>query len=338
VVLGRFEARTTPVALTGEDGGFRVVATKAAYPVTVQARGFGSKTFDGVSVRAGATTSRDFVLTPNLASRANGAEVVSGGSEKATDDTEASSWKTPVGSSTVIKLARATSVTRIQVSASSTSRFQGLRSFTLQTSLDGTNWKTQPIGQHAFTYEAPRPVVGDLHYKTFTLPTAVKAGYIRFWADAAQGDTVSTVQVGDIQVFGSAPGLEPGPPPPPDAPRSDTFTVAVGNPNNLLYPGVTGTELENLCQAPPASQDVDGHVTVLQGDEGDGQHAFALQAGPTVVDADVYLYDDSCTQIGSYATGSANESGSIPSGTAYILTSMYAGAAGDMTLTITDTQ
>jgi extracellular elastinolytic metalloproteinase len=101
---------------------------------------------------------------------------------------------------------------------------------------------------------------------------------------------------------------------------------------------VVGTELENTCTVPPASQDSDGHVSVLEGEAGDGQHAFTIEAGATAVDVDVYMYDESCSQLGSYATEAANEAGTIPSGTAYILTSLYAGAAADITLTITDTQ
>jgi extracellular elastinolytic metalloproteinase len=101
---------------------------------------------------------------------------------------------------------------------------------------------------------------------------------------------------------------------------------------------VVGAELENTCIVPPASQDTDGHVTVLKGEANDGQHAFNLEAGATAVDADVYLYDADCVQLGSSATSAANESGTIPSGTAYILTSLYAGAAADLTLTITDTK
>ncbi|HEX6516656.1 MAG TPA: M36 family metallopeptidase [Nocardioidaceae bacterium] len=339
IMLGRFEARATPVATTGSSGGFRIVATEADYPVTVQARGFGSTTFAPVTVTAGDTTRKNLVLMPNLASKANGATSVTGDAGRAMDDTEASSWRTPKGSSAVIKLAKAAAISRVQVSAYTNSRFEGLKSFTLQTSTDGVNWKSQPIGENAFGYQPPRPVVPDLHYKTFTLPSPVKAGYVRFWADAPQGDTKSQVQVGDIQVFSSSvQGVEPTPPPPPDKPVSESFTIAVGNPGNVVSPGVTGTELENTCTVPPASQDVDGHVTVLKGEQGDGQHAFSMTSGPTNVDSDVYMYDDQCRQLASYATSAANEAGTIPSGTAYILTSLYAGAAADITLTITDTQ
>jgi hypothetical protein len=194
-------------------------------------------------------------------------------------------------------------------------------------------------GANAFGYQAPRPTVPDLHYRTFTLPTPTKAGYIRFWADEPQGNTKTRVQVGDIQVFSStASGLTPLPPPPPDAPVTETFTIAAGNPANVVSPGVVGTELENTCIVPPASQDSDGHVSVMTGEANDGQHAFSLVAGATAVDADVYIYDDQCVQLASYATEAANEAGTIPSGAAYVLTSLYAGAAAEMTLTITDTK
>jgi hypothetical protein len=101
---------------------------------------------------------------------------------------------------------------------------------------------------------------------------------------------------------------------------------------------VTGTELESTCTVPPASQDVDGHVSVLQGEEGDGQHAFRMESSDTNIDSDVYVYDADCNRLADYATSAADESGTLPSGAAYVLTSLYAGAAADITLTITDTQ
>jgi hypothetical protein len=147
------------------------------------------------------------------------------------------------------------------------------------------------------------------------------------------------VQVAELQVFStSSKNVTPTPPPPPDAPVDETFTVAVGNPVNVESPGVTGTELENACIVPPASQDVDGHVSVLTFDQGDGQHAFHVTPPVTAVDIDVYLYDEDCNRLAQYATESATEAGSIPSGTAYILTALYAGAASEIKLTITDTQ
>ncbi|HET6626519.1 MAG TPA: M36 family metallopeptidase [Nocardioidaceae bacterium] len=340
IMLGEFEARTTPVATTGPSGAFRITATQATYPLTVQARGFGAQTFAGVQVKKGATTTKNLTLAPNLASKTFGATSVTGDAGAAMDDTEASSWKTPKGSKAVIKLAKPSVIDTVQVSAFTNSRFEGLKSFTLQTSTDGVNWKTQPVGgTDAFGYQAPRPVVGDLHYKTFALPKPTKAGYLRFWADEPQGNTKTSVQVGDIQVFSSTvSGLTPPPPPPLDKPVTETFTIAAGNPVNVVSPGVVGTELENACVVPPASQDTDGHVTVLKGEANDGQHAFSMTSSATNVDTDVYLYDADCVLLGSYATSAANEAGTIPSGTAYLLTSLYAGAAVDYTLTISDTK
>jgi hypothetical protein len=278
------------------------------------------------------------VLQPNLASKTFGAKALTGSSGMALDDTEASSWKTPVGSSTVVKLAKKAAISTVQVSAYTSSRFEGLKSFTLQYSTDGVNWKTLPMGTNAFGYQPPRPVVPDLHYKRFVLETPVTASHIRFWADAAQGETKASAQVAEVQVFSSTVSdMTPPPPPPLDAPRSETFTIAAGNPANVVSPGVVGTELESSCVVPPASQGSDGYVTVLQGEEGDGQHAFSMESSETNLDADVYLYDSECMQLASYATAAATEAGSIPSGTAYILTHLYIGAAPEITLTITDT-
>ena len=202
IMLGRFEARTTPVATTGASGTYRISATRGSYPITVQARGFGSKTFPATTVSAGKTLTKNLSLSPNLASKTFGAAAVTGNAGPAMDDTEASSWKTPKGTNAVIKLAKKAKVSSVQVSAFTNSRFEGLKSFTLQTSTDGVNWKTQSVGgKNAFGYQAPRPTVPDLHYKTFTLPTPTDASFIRFWADAPQGETMDNVQVGDVQVF-----------------------------------------------------------------------------------------------------------------------------------------
>jgi hypothetical protein len=147
-----------------------------------------------------------------------------------------------------------------------------------------------------------------LHYKTFTLPTPVTAEFIRFWADTPQGETNSEVQIGDIRFFSdTVTGLTPRPPPPPDAPVTEQFTIAAGNPANVVSHGVVGTELENTCTVPPASQDSDGHASVVQGEGGDGQHDFAVTAGATAVDVDVYMYDENCRQLGSDPTVAADE-------------------------------
>jgi len=136
VMLGKFEARVSPVASTGADGRFAVPAAAGSYPVTIQAPGFGAQTFDAVDVVAGASSPLRFALAPNLASSSNGAKVVSStnpNAEALLDDTEASSWKSGRGGNVVVELAQPATVTSVQVSAYTTSRFEGLKAFTLQT-------------------------------------------------------------------------------------------------------------------------------------------------------------------------------------------------------------
>ena len=54
------------IPLESAKGTFRITATQATYPLTVQSRGFGSKTFDGVAVTAGRTTTKNLVLDQDL--------------------------------------------------------------------------------------------------------------------------------------------------------------------------------------------------------------------------------------------------------------------------------
>ncbi|TDD26331.1 coagulation factor 5/8 type-like protein [Kribbella turkmenica] len=346
VILGMFEAKVSPAAKTGPAGAFAVPAVAGTYPVTIQAPGFGAQTFTGLQVKAGGTTAKKFVLAPNLASAANGASIVSttnpDGAKPLIDDTEGTTFSAAAGTgNAVVKLAQPAAISAVQVSAYTSSRFEALKSFTLQTSNDGVNWTTVPaFGKNAFSYQAPRPVLPDVHYKTFTLAKPVTASYLRFWTDEAMGDTKTNVQTGDLQVFsGTVKQVEPLPPTPPDAPVTETFTIKAGEPANVVDPGVTGTEFVNTCMAPPASQDVDGHVTTLSGESGDGAHAISVKgSGIGTWDLDVYFYSSSCQLLGQVATAAPDETGVIPSNAKYVVTHLYLGAALPVTLTITDTQ
>jgi hypothetical protein len=101
---------------------------------------------------------------------------------------------------------------------------------------------------------------------------------------------------------------------------------------------VVGTEFASTCSTPPASQGTDGWVSELPESFGDGAHKVSASgAGPTY-DLDLYFFDADCTLIGSVASSAADESGSLPSGTRYVLTSNWAGAATEVTLTAVDTQ
>ena len=151
------------------------------------------------------------------------------------DDTEASSWKTPKGSNGVIKLAKSAKISSVQVSGYTNSRFEGLKSFTLQTSTDGVNWKTQPFGGRTPSATRPRgrgpgPALQDVH------AAHPDEGRVRqvLGRRSARRDDDERPGRRDPGVQQPASGLTPPPPPPLDAPVSETFTIAVGNPNNLV--------------------------------------------------------------------------------------------------------
>jgi hypothetical protein len=133
-----------PIATTGSSGTFAITATEARHPIAVQARGFVSTTFAEVQVRAGKTLHKNLALARNLASSAQGAVSVAGNAGRAMDDTEASSWRTAKGINAVIKLAKQAKVTRAQVSGYTNSRFEGLKSFTVQTCTDAMNGRPGP--------------------------------------------------------------------------------------------------------------------------------------------------------------------------------------------------
>ena len=342
VILGEYEARVTPVTTTGADGTFGVPVTSGSYPVTISAPGFGSHTFDVAEVAAGQTLAQKYSLAPNLASTSNGAKVVSSTSPNAAallDDTEASSWKAGKGGNVVVELAQQATVSSVQVSAYTTSRFEGLKSFTLQTSTDGVNWSTARSGE-AFDYQEPRPTAPDLHYRTFELATPTQAKFVRFWTDEALGETKTAVQAAEMQVFaGDARKVEPVPPEPPDKPVTDEGTIVAGNPTGDVAQGVTGAEFANSCLMPPASQGADGWVTELPDSFGDGKHAVEVK-GTSLAgthDLDMYFYDAGCALVGRAASSAADESGALPSGTKYVLSQLWLGANVAIVLTATDT-
>ncbi|GLZ29470.1 hypothetical protein Lesp02_16600 [Lentzea sp. NBRC 105346] len=342
VLLGEFEARSTALRTTSTEGGFSAAAVTGTYPVTVQAPGFGIRTFTGVAVQAGKTTKLQFPLVPNLASKSTGAQVVSATSENAQallDDSEASSWRATKGANAVIKLATPAKLTEVRVSAYTTSRFEALKDFTLQVSDDGQVWRNALVRKDAFGFQAPRPTAPDVKVKTFTIePT--QASYVRFYADAPIGETKPEVQVAELEVFAqNARGVEPLPPSPPDAPVVDQGLIKAPNPGPSNAPGVTMTDLETNCTFPPAAQGADGWVTKLPESFGDGMHAVSATSSSAVpYDLDLYFYDSKCRQIGSAASSATNESGTLPSGARYVLTHLWSGAAAEVTVTAIDTQ
>jgi extracellular elastinolytic metalloproteinase len=344
VIIGEFEARVSPLRMTGAGGGFSAPVVAGTYPVTVQARGFGAQTFEDVKIAAGKTTSVRLQIAPNLASSANGAEVVSSTSTNARallDDTEASTWTNDTRGNVVVELAKQAKLSAVQVSAYTTSRFEALKDFTLQVSNDGVSWNNVLIAKDAFGYQTPRPVAPDLHYRTFELAQPTSETYVRFYTDAPMGETKDRVQAAELQVFsGTVKELEPLPPGPPDEPITDQGTVASGTPvGDATDGGITAVDFQNTCAFPPATQGSDGWVTELPDSFGDGLHNVnVVGEGAAPHDFDLYFYSADCELTGTAASAAADESGTIPSGTKYVLTHLWLGAAEPFTLTATDTQ
>jgi len=363
VILGRFEARVSPLVRTGSAGGATVKAVTGAYPLTIQAPGFGTQTIEGFSVAAGKNVAKKISLAPNLASTAAGAQVVSASSQDdgapakfAFDDTAASVWSTKAGDTAynagpdervTVKLAAPATVSSVRVSAfkaTNASRFAALKGFTVQTSLDGVTWTTARTG--AFGYQTPRPTAPDLNYTTFPLASPTKAAYLRFFVDSVQGDTTAYAQVAEIEAFGSGATVANGTVT-PDAPYSDHGTIAANNPaagdptglQNVF--GVTGTEMNTACTFPPASQGVDGWVTKLPAGFSDGLHSVSVKGTSPLDDTvghdlDLYFLDSACQLTGSTATASADESAVIPPGTVYVVSHLYTGANVTVDVTAVD--
>jgi hypothetical protein len=344
VILGVFEGRVSALRTTSAEGAFSAPVAGGTYPVTIQARGFGAQTFPDVTVRPGQTTSLRFSLAPNMVSQANGAKIVSstaGDAGALLDDTEASSWKTVQRGNVVVDMGRKTKVDAVQVSAYTTSRFEGLKDFTLQLSNDGKVWTNAVVEKGAFGYQTPRPTAPDLHYKGFNLADPIMARYVRFYADAPQGETKQNVQVAELQVFsGTVKNVTPLPPPPPDEPVTDTGSIAFGTPvGDNTDGGVTGLDLATNCVMPPSTQGSDGWVTELPASFGDGAHTVKVSGSSAAPwDLDVYFYAADCTLTGSAASSAADESGTIPSGTKYVLSHLWSGANVEVTVLAEDTQ
>jgi extracellular elastinolytic metalloproteinase len=131
----------------------------------------------------------------------------------------------------------------------------------------------------------------------------------------------------------------PLPPPPPDPPFTEEFTIAGSNPTgDNTDGGVTGLDFASSCTYPPASQGLDGWVTKLPEGFGDGAHKVQVTGDSPEHDLDLYFYDEECTPIGSAASSAANESGTIPSGTAYVVTHAWLGVGTAVKLLAEDTQ
>ena len=113
--------------------------------------------------------------------------------------------------------------------------------------------------------------------------------------------------------------------------------IHAGNPS--LFFGVTENELAVFCSYPPDSQGVDGYVFELPED-------FMLPAPATATgtstgphDLNVYFYDVACDFIGDENMANipgADEEGTIPAGTRYVVVDLFAGAETRAALCVGD--
>ena len=208
VYIGRYEARATPVADTdpATARGATVKLVAGTYDVLVRAPGYGLRRFTLTVKRGPGAHADSFALTPNVASKSQGASAAGAGTnhDSLIDDTESTTWDVTGATgvnvaqpSVTISLAGAKPVRTIAVSAlldpsdpdGDEGRFTALRRFKVET-CDGrtancslpTSWQalyTSPAD--AFPAIAPRPLAPDLTLRTFDVPNTV-ATQVRFTA------------------------------------------------------------------------------------------------------------------------------------------------------------
>ncbi|MFC0273701.1 M36 family metallopeptidase [Metabacillus herbersteinensis] len=358
IIIGEFEARTSPVVKTTDNGAFGVPMLAGTYDITIQAKGFGSRTLKDFNIEPGSNKALRISLEPNVASSFNGATVSSVSSESdsnpvkmAIDDTEASVYASEVqengftGAEFVVDLAndKPVKISTVSVSAFkdiSKGRFATINDFTLLSSTDGENWTE--IVDSRFNTGKPRPAAPDLHYKEYELANTIEAKYLKLVVKNAQNNASGYVQVAELQAFG--PGktkiapltLEP------EAPFVANGTVLAGNAGTGVGSlagvdatlAVTENEFVTTQNPNPTTQGVDGYVVTLPAPYGDGIHTFNVTGtSESAYDYDVFFYNKNFEVIGSVATSGADETGVIPGGTAYVYVGLYSGTNVPFTFT-----
>lgn len=361
IFVSQYEARTTPVATTSNKGGFAIELADGTYDITIQARGYGSRTLENVRITAGESERWNVQLSPNVASSFNGAAIASvsdvsasNPAKLAIDDTEASVFASEqkeagfTGSELIVDLAgeEPLSISELQISAMkdvAKGRFATVKDFEVQASVDGKTWTT--ILEDSFTAGKPRPATPDLDYQEYQLDQSAQATQLKFIAKSAQDNAAGYIQVAEIQAFTtdnakiSPLDLEP------EAPFTASGTIQVGNAGtgagslagvDELSLAVTQNEFVTTQNPKPTSQGVDGYVVSLPEQYGDGIHNISVAGtSDNGHDIDLYFYDAGFNVIGSVATSAADESGVVPGGTKYIYVGLYSGANTNFNLNVT---
>ncbi|AQQ55074.1 M36 family metallopeptidase [Planococcus lenghuensis] len=361
IFIGQYEARSTPAVTTSGKGGFALDLAEGTYDITIQAKGYGSRTIEDVIIKAGDKKRWNLKLAPNIASSFNGASIASVSDASASnpvklaiDDTEASVYASEAkadgftGAEFTVDLAgdEPLEITHLNISAMkdvAKARFATVKDFEVQASVDGQNWTT--ILEDSFTAGKPRPATPDLDYQDYGLAQPTQATQLKFIAETAQNDTLGYIQVAELQAFTSDKAKITPLDLPPEKPFTASGTISLGNAGTGIGTlagaddvslAVTQNEFVSTQNPEPASQGVDGYVLTLPAQYADGIHNFSVKGtSASGHDLDIFFYDADFQVIGSIATSAADEAGVVPGGTKYIYVGLYSGADTSFEVNVT---
>ncbi|MGH2830136.1 MAG: M36 family metallopeptidase, partial [Actinomycetota bacterium] len=215
VFLSEYEARTSPLTRTGSDGSFSMLMQGGRYRATIQAQGYGSHPV-ALTVKPKTVSRRRVEVSLNYASSTAGAEVVDasnlsslGAPALALDDSGNTVWISDTDADGpeewfVVDLAgsRPVEIQAVRFSAlplPGFGRFNAMRRWTLETSLDGEEF--EPVASGEFRPDRLRPLAPNVNYRTWKLREPVRAAFVRVTA-TPMDNTSTRVQIADFQVFG----------------------------------------------------------------------------------------------------------------------------------------
>lgn len=346
VLFGEIESGTA-LLRTKRDGTASLSLVAGAHTLTVRSTGFGSRTLR-VRVASGTVTRTPVALSPNYASAALGAKVAATGGDAAEaraaiDDELASAATVPLGEGGYIDVdlsgARPIVVEEVRIAGSGTASAEALKQWEIHTSTDGSTFV--PLAKGRFG-PARRwgSAMSDALYRSVRPKRPLRATHVRLVAVSARALAATQARIAEIQVFGQGNGWGVAPATPTSL--SDTGTVAVSFPtlDPETAPPPTVALMGRSCSFPPPSQGTDSWVTEVPASLAGGSARVEISVQPvvpdsTALDVDVYFLDASCAVVGAIATSAANESGSIPAKTRYIVSALWAGPPSTIRLEAT---
>ncbi|MGH2829379.1 MAG: hypothetical protein ACRDJM_02735, partial [Actinomycetota bacterium] len=154
--------------------------------------------------------------------------------------------------------------------------------------------------------------------------------------EVLSGGTIGAL--GDIEVFGSAPGVRPSGAG-REAPFKTSGNVAAAN-AGADTASVSLFAWQTACDTPPDPiQGLDSFFVELLPSAGDGLHFFELiNKGGTGTDLDAYFYAADCaTLLGGAATSAGSEQASLPAGSRWVQIPLWAGTTDGFDVRVTTT-